>query len=261
MIKLEAGAVHLWVTSPEDIQDATLLETYKGFLDEDEAAQEQRFYFERHRHRYLVTHAMVRWVLSQYAECPPEDWRFSKNRYGRPEILASSAVVPPLRFNLSHAEGLAVCAVTLESDIGVDVEYLPRRADLRNIATHFFAPRECEALEGLDTDALRRLFFDIWTLKEAYIKGRGMGLAIPLDEFCFDVGPPIEMSVEETIDDDPCRWRFALLRLQTEHQIALAVADGHGPPVMTVRRCVPCDGEQEIEEEQWQDLRLSRPSP
>ena len=63
-----------------------------------------RFRFEKDRHTSLVTRALVRTVLSRYADVSPGDWRFVANEYGSPEIDEPSEE-RCLRFNLSHTEG------------------------------------------------------------------------------------------------------------------------------------------------------------
>ena len=97
--------------------------------------------------------------------------------------------MPDLRFNLSHTDGLIACAVTIGREVGVDVEHIQRRLT-HDVAGRFFAPREVDDLKALPEDEQQRVFFDYWTLKEAYIKARGFGLALPLGDFAFTLAPP-----------------------------------------------------------------------
>ena len=119
---------------------------------------------------------MRRWI--------PRTGDSSRNVHGRPEILDRPAGVPDLRFNLSHTDGLIACAVTIGREVGVDVEHVGRRLT-HDIAGRFFAPREVADLKSLPVAEQPRVFFDYWTLKEAYIKARGFGLALPLGDFAF----------------------------------------------------------------------------
>ena len=106
--------------------------------------------------------------------------------------------LPPVRFNLSHTDGLAVCAVVLKHDIGVDVEHRQRRVVSENIARRFFSPSEVREFESLPERMQQDRFFQYWTLKESYIKARGMGLSIPLEKFSFHLlkNKPIRISFD-----------------------------------------------------------------
>ena len=176
------------------------------------------------RHAFLLTRALVRTMLSGYTTIGPADWRFIANAYGRPEILDRPPGVPDLRFNISHTNGLIACAVTVGREIGVDVEDIGRHLT-HDVAGRHFARREVDDLRKLPEDQQRRVFFDYWTLKEAYIKARGMGLALPLAHFAFALRPPAAptISFDPEIDDDPATWQFAQSWPTDEHRLGLAV--------------------------------------
>lgn len=108
--------IDIWLTYYDEIVDDRQLARLRSILSDDEVAQEGRFYFADDRKRYLVTRAMVRMVLSRYAQIAPEHWAFSKNAYGRPviadAIVDAEAQAWGLSFNLSHTRGLIALAVT-----------------------------------------------------------------------------------------------------------------------------------------------------
>jgi len=216
------------MAATEQCQHPSLIETYVLWLDAQERSRYERYRFPRHRHEYLVAHALLRSCLSRYAEQPPQDWRFSINAYGQPEIQVEQGE-PPLRFNLSHTEGLVTCAITRAADVGIDVEYggQPVRAeDLAAIAAAHFAPVELAELARLTGIAWRHRFFDIWTLKEAYIKAQGKGLSLPLQQFALRLQPggPVPIQLDADSAPDPCQdWGFALLRPTQSHHLAVAV--------------------------------------
>ena len=216
--------VHVWHARPGDVHDASHVSGLLALLSEDERARHQRFWFDRDRHHFLVAHALVRTTLSRYADVRPETWTFETNRYGRPEITGPETSAS-LRFNLSHTTGLVVCAVVRDREIGVDVEDTRREDASLKIARRFFSPAEVADLEQVPTTRQRESFFDYWTLKEAYIKARGMGLAIPLRHFSFtlDEHQPIRIAFAPELDDDPARWQFAQLRPTDTHLVSVAV--------------------------------------
>jgi 4'-phosphopantetheinyl transferase len=134
-----------------------------------------------------------------------------------------------VHFNLSNTPGLVVCAVGGVEALGVDVEDTERRTEPDAIAHRFFSVSEAEELLALPTDAQRRArFFALWTLKESYIKARGMGLAIPLGRFSFSLGPDEDIGIafDPRLEDDPACWHFALLRAPPRHLVAVALGSG-----------------------------------
>ncbi len=220
--QISLGDVDLWWAHPEQIDDPDLLETYRQWLNPAEHERMGRFLFARHRQTYLVAHALVRWVLSQYAEVSPAAWTFVKNQYGRPDIDPAHEL-GSLQFNLTHTNDLAVVAVA-RSDVGVDAEDVSRRSSTIKVAEHFFAPEEVAQLHGLDHEAMTSRFFDFWTLKEAYIKARGMGLALPLHAFHYDLRDlsAIAIGFHPPIEDRGENWRMDLFSPNPRHRVAVA---------------------------------------
>jgi len=218
---LARGEAHVWLART-GAGAKSALAACEDLLDPREQARKARFRPADKRREFAIAHALVRVALSRYADVPPRAWRFVENAHGRPEI-AGPAGVPPLRFNLSHADGLAACAIALENDIGVDVESCSRAVDLR-VASRFFARDEVRALEALPAARRARRFLELWTLKEAYIKARGLGLALPLRSFAFDLAPgrPPAVRFLDELGDDPARWRFTVRTLPSGHLLALA---------------------------------------
>lgn len=241
MLALPPGLAHLWYVLADEVKDPALLARYHAWMSPDEAEKQARFYFPEGRHEYLMTRALVRGVLSRYADVAPEQWSFVRNEHGRPEI-AGPAGVPPIRFNLSNTRGLIACLVTLDRDVGVDVEDTGRSGATIEIADRFFSAGEVRALHALPEARRRARFFEYWTLKEAYIKARGMGLAIPLGRFTFhlDEGPQIRISFDPRLEDDPDDWQFSLHRPTDRHQMATAIRRPRGEEVaIELREIVP----------------------
>jgi 4'-phosphopantetheinyl transferase len=241
MIAIERHEAHLWYVFPDRINDADLIARYHALLNTEERERHQRFAFERQRHEHLVTRALCRTTLSQYADVDPREWQFTSNKYGRPEIVGRGRL-PPLRFNLSNSAGLVACLVTLEVDAGVDVEDMNRRGETVSIANRYFSPSELASLRALPLGRQRERFFEYWTLKESYIKARGMGLSIPLDQFSLhlDHDRPITISFDPRLDDDPHAWQFDRYRPSERHMMALAIRRGIGPDMrIDVRETEP----------------------
>jgi 4'-phosphopantetheinyl transferase len=237
---LPFNAVHVDLLSTASPDALRRLDAYRVLMSADEHARMVRFVFDRDRRAFLLTRALVRTMLSRYAPIAPADWKFIANVHGRPEILDRPSGVPDLRFNISHTDGLIACAVTIGREVGVDVEHVGRRLE-HDIAARFFAPAEVTDLQALPGDEQRRVFFDYWTLKEAYIKARGFGLALPLGDFAFKLRPPDPPAIafEPSLEDDPATWQFLQHWPTPQHRLALAIRrDGHDLPVR-IREVVP----------------------
>lgn len=222
---LSLTGVDVYLVDPTAVTDKPLLHSYLSLLSDAEQHKCERYRFEKDRHQCLVTRALVRTTLSRY--CPqiePGAWRFVVVANGRPE-LAPGQTELPIRFNVSHTDGLIACAVAREHAVGVDVESFGRRGETLAIADRYFAPAEVKALRAQPIKTQRERFFSYWTLKEAYIKARGEGLAIPLRQFAFEIdGPgPITVSFDPELEDTPALWQFALIRPTPGHMLALGV--------------------------------------
>ncbi len=233
---LPRDQVHLWYLRPEAATDPALVQAYLALLAPDERERWRRFSVAEAGQLYLLARALLRTTLSRYADVPPQAWVFEPNRYGRPE-LAGPAGAPPFRFSLSHAEGLVACLVALDREVGVDVEATERTGDLLEIADRFFAAAEAEALRSLPEPERRARFFEYWTLKESYIKARGLGLSLPLHDFAFELGgAEIQIRFAASIDDAPEAWQFSWFRLDERHVLATSVRRGSDPSLTIVSR-------------------------
>lgn len=256
-LTLEPGEVHVWYCWTAQCLQRGLADYYRSLLSAEEQARLLRFHFEYLQHEYLVTRALCRITLSRYVHRHPADWRFRVNAYGRPEIDMPGDSAP-LRFNLSNARSLVACAITRSADAGVDVEETDRPGETVGIADHFFSPTEVVALQAQPPERQRQRFFEYWTLKESYIKARGMGLSIPLDRFSFDVARPghIDFDVDPALEDDAARWTFWQWSLDKGYLLALcAQRTNEAIPMVQIWRTVP------MLDMQADDTKPSRTSP
>jgi 4'-phosphopantetheinyl transferase len=226
--RIRRGACHLWYLRPPVFAEAERQRAL-AFLSPDDTARYARYLVAHAAQTFLAARMLVQSVLSAYAPLVPSAWRFETNRWGRPYI-ANPEAPPGLLFNLSHKPGAVTCLVGYERDLGVDVEYCAARPYLLDIASRFFSPAEAAALMALPEEAQIRRFFELWTLKEAYIKARGVGLSLGLANFSFSPsGNTATVRFESGFDDDSETWDFRLFRLVEEHLIATAVRRTRAP--------------------------------
>jgi 4'-phosphopantetheinyl transferase len=187
-------------------------------LNDEERARVERFKFERHRRESLATRALVRTALSRSHPTLPRDWRFKSNPQGKPETDPECG----LSFNLSNSLGLVVCLVAegTRAAVGVDVEPYERGKQIVELAPKVFSPAEQAQLKALPEAQKPDRALSLWTLKESYIKARGLGLQIPLDKFSFVFGETegIRLEIDASLGDDAL-WQFCQLD-HAGHRIA-----------------------------------------
>jgi 4'-phosphopantetheinyl transferase len=214
---------HAWFIVPEAVQEPSTLETCLSLLCEQELRQYRRFHFAEDRHRYLVSHALVRNVLSRYVDLRPAEWNFSRSQHGKPEV--ANPGIPALQFNLTHTAGLAGCVVSFSDACGIDAEKITGRHNPAGVAKRMFSEAETRELEQLEGEAYLEHFFTRWTLREAYVKARGIGISFPTRKLTFtlDRDNAVEVSFHPDIEDRQDNWHFQLLRPTEEHIAAIAI--------------------------------------
>jgi 4'-phosphopantetheinyl transferase len=164
--------------------DAARLDYLYEMLSPGERERALRFRLAEHRRQSILCRGTLREVLAPYLDLKPAAIGFAYNRYGKPYVRGSD-----LRFNLSHSGGWAMVAVTGDGEVGIDIERIDARFAQEQIPERFFSPREVEQLRSLPLREQTAAFFRCWTRKEAYIKARGLGLALPLDSFDVSLRP------------------------------------------------------------------------
>jgi 4'-phosphopantetheinyl transferase len=241
LLDLPPGQVDLWLARTDPVEPV-LAARWRAVMTADEAAQHARFLFAKDRHRYLVTRALVRDVLSRYAAVEPHAWRFRSDAWGKPHVVDPPAPVDRFAFNITHTDGLVAVGVTRDRALGIDAECMRRDAPVA-IAERYFSAAESRALRRLPAAAQALRFWELWTLKESYIKARGLGLSIPLDRFGFDLDGPgaVALSFAPGFDDVAGRWRFVQLRPSADHLLAVCIerGDDDALPRLCVREAVP----------------------
>ncbi|MBZ0303729.1 MAG: 4'-phosphopantetheinyl transferase superfamily protein [Anaerolineae bacterium] len=198
---LADDAVHVWLADlripPSNIP------SLQAMLADDEKVRASRFRFEPLQNVFIVSHGILRLLLSRYLNCDPASLRFQHNSHGKPELPGHE-----LRFNFSHSGDYTIYALVRRHQIGIDIERMRPLDDLETIARYYFSEVECAALLNLRPEEQVQGFFNGWTRKEAYIKAIGKGLAQPLDAFDVTLAPdsPARLLRVEGDLAAPQRW-------------------------------------------------------
>lgn len=214
--------VHVWRASLDP--PASVVERLERTLATDERERAGRFRFSRHRSHFIAARGMLRAILGLYLEAEPAALYFQYGPRGKPG-LAGDGDDGTLRFNLSHSGELALYAVARGRELGIDVEQIRSDRSDESIARRFFSPSEVEALLALPEGERRDAFFRCWTRKEAYIKARGDGLSLALDQFDVSLAPGEPATLLRTRQDaaDAARWSLRDLPAGPGYAAALAV--------------------------------------
>ncbi|MBV9231847.1 MAG: 4'-phosphopantetheinyl transferase superfamily protein [Chloroflexi bacterium] len=225
-LRLPENEVHIWRASL-DVPDA-VIQHLRRFLTAEEAARADRFYFAKDRNHFIIARGVLRTVLGRYLNRDPRDIRFSYNPYGKP-ALDLSANENRLMFNLSHSHQLALYAFCYSRQVGIDVEYMRSGIDYEQLAKHTFSPYESAMVLALPAEEKGEAFFNCWTRKEAYIKARGKGVSIPLEQFDVSLRPGDPAALLDSREDpqETTRWTLRALAPGPTYAGALAV-EGDG---------------------------------
>ncbi len=214
--------VHVW-RAVLNIKESHI-QSLRQTLTADERARAERFHFQKDRDHFIVARGFLRAILGRYLDVDPSRLRFSYSPYGKPS-LAHESSGGDFCFNLSHAGEIALYAITSGRDIGIDVERI--RTDFANerIAERFFSPREAAALRALSGNMQTKAFFNCWTRKEAYIKARGEGLSLPLDQFVMSLvsGETAALLCTSGDPQEVFRWSLRAVTPAAGYVAALAV--------------------------------------
>jgi 4'-phosphopantetheinyl transferase len=214
------GAVRLRWIRP-DAADAGHRAAWQAVLSAEERDRAARFRFDADRDAFMAAHALLRAMLSERAEVAPETWRFVAGPAGKPALDPAHGL-PWLRFNLTHARSLVACAVAVGEDIGIDVESLDRRPPAEGLAARWFAPEENACLAAMPEPARTEAFLRFWTLKEAFVKATGDGIALGIERVVFTLDPPRLLRAPPE-SGALAAWRFLQAEPVPRHVLAVAL--------------------------------------
>ena len=220
-----ASAIHVWTIPlciPEDV-----FSTLRKVLSDDEQSRASRFHFEKDVRRFTVARGSVRSILGAYTQSRAEDIRFVYSAQGKPSLHRP---VSDIRFNVSHSRDLALLAVALGRDLGVDVEWKNKDIEVEKLAERFFSIQEHRSLLSQGPELKIAAFFRGWTSKEAFLKAQGMGLSRSLNSFDVDmnVGRPARLLATRPDASEADRWFLRELDVPEEYAAAVAVEGSIG---------------------------------
>ena len=200
----------------------------------------ERERFRKHRlplpaNEFLLGRLLIRGWLESVSGVAAAEWQFAEGDRGRPAIAHPASA---WSFNLAHSGGMVACALSLLPDIGVDLEDLDRGPMSPDLYRRYCSPSEVADIESQpEADRMRR-FLTYWTLKEAYLKARGLGIAVHLADVEFSVGGPRpSVAFRGSLEGSDPGWAFELFQPSPRCLLSVAVPrrGGAPPPVIDLR--------------------------
>lgn len=217
--QLSPHEIHFWLAALDPPQGEN---NYRELLPAVEIARADRFIFKKHRHRFARGRGILRQLLAKYLNKKPQELDFEYNSRGKPFLKLAGGT--PLVFNLSHSEDHALFGFQWGGRLGVDIEKIERKRDYQGIAQRFFSWGEQKLLTKFPPGDQGRVFYRIWVLKEAFIKGIGEGLGFPLQDFQVGWNERGEAQLLKLPPDSPeqGQWNLKLLEVPSSFTAACA---------------------------------------
>lgn len=177
------GEVHVWCVGISE--DPECLSLAYATLCFEERRRVEGLRNTSARTLFVVSRGILRSLLGNLCDVAPARVSLGYGTNGKPFLLGEDRI---FHFNLSHSANFAIFALCLDADVGVDVEFQRPIPEMMSIARSF-SPSEYDTLQQLPQNMQLNAFFDCWVRKEAYVKGVGAGLSIPLDSFWVSFAP------------------------------------------------------------------------
>ena len=162
--------IHVWQSTLENCPD------HLYTLSTDERNKAERFRNPANQHRYMASHSILRFILAKYSGCDAAALQFETNTYGKP-FLANYNEKYKIHFNMTHSENRACYIISINKEVGIDIEYIKEKFDWSNIASSFFSSQEVLQVKSLPLVDQVQAFYSLWTRREALLKAYGTGLS------------------------------------------------------------------------------------
>ena len=181
---LNENEVHIWNYSLEP--DKNLAELYFNNLSEDEKDRVKKIIIKEVKYRSILSKVITKKILSKYLDRKITQINYCYNKFGKPK-LSSEINHLDLNFNISHSGNLGVIAISKNKQIGIDIEQIVELNDLNDLIDLIFTENEIRQIGLLDQIDKTKMFYKIWTAKEAFVKAIGYGLSFPVKNIEFEI--------------------------------------------------------------------------
>jgi 4'-phosphopantetheinyl transferase len=173
-IAMEDRAIHVWGFSLDE--SPSFVQQCRSWLSEDERGRAGRFISQQDQLRFVLAHGGLRVVLGRYLGLGPDAVELDRSEAGKPFVKKERGGQSSITFNMSHAHGRALIAVSTGRELGVDLERIRSDVKVTKLSKRYFAPSEQASIMELAQEQRAPRFFRYWVAKEAVLKAQGIGL-------------------------------------------------------------------------------------
>jgi len=220
-----AGRVDIY-RIPLDLSEDEI-QAYHQYLSIEEKQRAAKFLSASKTREFTITRSCLRQILAQTLDSDLSLITIAHHPDGKPYLQFQPG---PARvcFSVSHSSDLAMIAVTLDRDIGIDVEKIRTDIDYQTLARRFFSTAEYEAIQDCSEQIQLQAFFATWTRKEAIVKAHGKGIALGLKQFDVSVDPhrPPRLLATRWEQDDIPAWTLLNIDTAPGYFASMATSDG-----------------------------------
>lgn len=204
---MEIYAVKISDINEENLKELCLL------IDSEKKCKIEKFVNKKDKIRSIISEILIRTIIIKKLKISNKHIKFSKNQYGKPYLNEYSN----FNFNISHSGDYILCAID-NNIIGIDVEKI-KNIEYKEIAKSFFTKKEFEYIVNQDLNVQLNKFYDIWILKESYIKCCGQGLSMKLESFSIEID---EFKNIKLLSNNKCKdYIFKLFNIDLDYKVAV----------------------------------------
>jgi len=233
MIRLDRDRVFVFFSRTGQADGAAC----RDVLCPEELEKAGAFRFEKDRQLSILARAQIRYLISEATGVPGKSLIFTRDEGGKPRVRPGTPGERVL-FSISHTRGMVISALGLDTALGVDIEAMDRQVD-PDIARRFFSPAETRQIMARTGPDRGALFLRFWTLKEAWAKAQGRGIAAGLDRMVFDLSRSGRIAWKGP-EGESRDWQFFQFSPVPGAVAALAAASSH-PLSLEIHECIPFD--------------------
>ena len=211
-------AIHLWIFKYSEY-------TGPNYLDKHERSRADSFKYPLHKDRFIERRSCLKYLLGNYQALEPDTLTLEISAYGKPSLKNSS-----IAFNSSNSEEFYIICFQKARTIGCDIEKNVTQTDFHEIAKLVFSPEEQIMLQN--TSYKKKMFYSIWSRKEAFIKADGKGISYGLSNFTVEGRPHMPVKVLSSLHEKS----FQLISVDTilDYSIAICHEEGESPPKLEI---------------------------